>query len=467
MLKFKKLERKDFNKINEYIKNSEYKVCDLSVGVMLMYNDYFNYEIAYHNDTLIVKLFYDKVKQCFYPPLGKDISGAITEIEKYCTENEKTLSFTCVEESFLEYLKSRYSGDIDYFYNRNWSDYLYDFSEIESFAGGKFSGQRNHINKFKKNYPNYKYSKIEVKDIKRVERFLKKYQTFHTDMKGIEKAEYLNTFTLFRNYKKGYFIGGKIEIDGKIVAVSLGEYTKNSLIIHTEKALTTYQGIYPTAFNEFVRLAKKDGIIYINREDDAGDMGLRTSKTQYKPISLIHKNFVTIKKPFNIQKKPILKGDGICLTPIRKSETQTYYKLCTNKSLNKYWGYDYTKDISDLKVDSFYKMQLKDYKEKNNLCLAIREKQSSKMLGEVILYNFSYDNKVELGIRLFKKEQSKGYGTKAMTLLADYVEEVLNKKATAKCYKNNLSSQKMLLKCGFDLILTKGKFCYFEKTKKY
>ncbi len=466
MLKFKKLETKDFNKIQNYIKNSEYKVCDLSVGVMLMYNDYFNYEIAYYNDTLIVKLYYDKVKQCFYPPLGKDVLGAITEIEKYCTENEKTLAFTCVEESFLEYLKSRYSGDIDYFYDRNWSDYLYDFSEIESFAGGKFSGQRNHINKFKKNYPNYVYSPIELKDIKRVERFLKKYQSFHTDMKGVEKAEYLNTFSLFKNYKKGYFIGGKIEVDKKIIAVSLGEYTKTSLIIHTEKALTSYQGIYPTAFNEFVKHSKKDGVIYINREDDAGDLGLRTSKTQYKPISLIHKHFVTVKKPFNIQKKPTIKGDGFCLTPIKKSDTKSYYKLYVNKSLNKYWGYDFNKDIKNLQVDSFYKMQLKDYKDKNNLCLAIRKTPNSEMLGEVILYNFSYDGKVELGIRLFKKYQNMGYGTKVMTTLSNFANEVLGKIAVAKCYTSNLASQKMLTKSGFVLVGSKGKFCYFEKKKK-
>lgn len=36
---------------------------------------------------------------------------------------------------------------------RGWKDYLYYTEELASFAGRRYSGQRNHINKFRRDYP--------------------------------------------------------------------------------------------------------------------------------------------------------------------------------------------------------------------------------------------------------------------------------------------------------------------------
>ncbi len=61
------------------------------------------------------------------------------------------------------------------------------------------------------------------------------------------------------------------------------------MIIHVEKALIEYEGAYPTMAQEFAEQFAVDGIIYINREDDSDDPGLRKSKLQYNPIRLVDK----------------------------------------------------------------------------------------------------------------------------------------------------------------------------------
>ena len=82
-------------------------------------------------------------------------------------------------------------------------------------------------------------------------------------------------------------------------------------------------------------------------------------------------------------------------------------KSCINVAVknNKMWGFDYKKFNKNPTEEYFYKLQRDDFKNKFNLCLAIRENSSPDLIGEVILYKFDKQGNVEVGIRLFKKYQ--------------------------------------------------------------
>lgn len=461
MLKFKKFSLNSVKRVQKYTKSSPYLVCDLTGGVLYMWNDVYNLEYAEFQGALILKSNFKNKYVAFFPPLGDNFDLALSEIERYAEKNHLPLNFMCVEDEVLEKLSARYGGKIESEYHRDWSDYVYDFEEIKNFQGKKFSGQRNHINGFKKAYPNHEFKKIKSKDLPRIKEFLKEYRKEHKGGGRIEKNEYLNTLMLVDNFNSGNFFGGYMEIDKKICSFTIGEYAGKSLIIHIEKALKSYRGIYPATFNAFAKMAEKEGILYINREDDSGDLGLRTSKTQYHPIMLVNKNFVSVKKPMQIKTPPVLKGERVTLSKITKKDKDTYFKLYVNKTLNKYWGYDYKKDVPSPSPDAFYNMQLKDFKNQDVLCLAVRVK--GEMIGEAVLHNFTYDGKVEVGIRIFKKHFKKGYGTEAVKLISEYAETVLNKTPVAKCYLKNTASLACLQRAGFKVISSDKKFNYLGK----
>ena len=250
-----------------------------------------------------------------------------------------------------------------------------------------------------------------------------------------------------------------------MVGFSIGEIVGDTLIIHVEKALIEYQGVYPTLFNSFVKYVGEinPNLNYVNREDDSGDAGLRKSKLQYKPTHMVNKYLVKVKPYWQVNDYPTLIGDGIVLNKIEDRDKQNYLALCTDEELNKLWGYDYKQDesiTSDIDENTFFDMQAYDDSVGFSINLAIRERLDGELLGEIIIYNSTYNGDVELGCRVAKAHQGKGLGKKALALAAKYAES-LNLKPHAKCFKQNVASKKIILANGFTLCKEDEEFYHF------
>ena len=100
----------------------------------------------------------------------------------------------------------------------------------------------------------------------------------------------------------GELFTGLIRVDGKVEAVSLGEYScpisKEAVLVHVEKANPEIRGLYQAINREFCRHLP-DHVIYVNREEDVGDPGLRYSKEAYHPERLLAKYIMEKKENGN------------------------------------------------------------------------------------------------------------------------------------------------------------------------
>ena len=65
--------------------------------------------------------------------------------------------------------------------------------------------------------------------------------------------------------------------------------------IHFEKASKDFSNAY-AALNKLFAEKLVSKYKYINREDDAGDEGLRKAKLSYRPVFMVEKGTVTRKK---------------------------------------------------------------------------------------------------------------------------------------------------------------------------
>ena len=259
-----------------------------------------------------------------------------------------------------------------------------------------------------------------------------------------------------------FLTGGMLDGE-KLIALSLAEKCGDTLIIHIEKALYSYTGVYPTLVQAFAD-AFGDGCQWINREDDAADRGLRTSKLQYGPAKLAPKyRFDPQNELLNhVETIPELKTARLTLSALTEADIPAYNALVLDSDRNRWWGYD---DVGGLgghvEERSFFDVARRDFEDRQAVNFAVR--LDGKLIGEAVLYRFDCRGGAELGCRIDKAYAGSGYGTEAFAAVADWgLYKIHLSRVVAKCYKENQASYKMLSAC----MRKKGEddtFFYFEK----
>ena len=74
--------------------------------------------------------------------------------------------------------------------------------------------------------------------------------------------------------------------------------------------------------------ANAQGLRWINREDDAGDKGLRTSKLQYLPAELGAKVRIRVRNELAyLDKIPLLTSERLTLDAMNEGDKETYNRL--------------------------------------------------------------------------------------------------------------------------------------------
>ena len=207
-----------------------------------------------------------------------------------------------------------------------------------------------------------------------------------------------------------------------------------------------------------------EGCRWINREDDAGDRGLRTSKLQYGPAKLAPKYRFEIQNELmhHVRDIPVLETERLTLSAITQEDLAAYNALVLDGDRNRWWGYD---DVGGLggpvKETSFLDVARQDFQARRAVNFAVR--LDGQMIGEAVLYRFDFRGGAELGCRIDAAHAGHGYGTEAFAAVADWALYKVNlNRVVAKCYKENAASYKMLSSC----MRKNGQdetFFYFEK----
>lgn len=287
---FKTPEISDRLWVDEILKGQEVLNCDAPFGTIYVWQREYGTKICHYKDFYIVAHTYDKGKIYFDLPIGNgDVQDALKFMIDYAKKNKLQYAVSASGDKQAEILRNilplhKYTERT----NRDNAEYIYLSENLAYLKGRRYHSKRNHIARFKNKY-NYTTELIDENNFSDA--------LMVNDMWCIEHGGHKETGSLsencairraFRYYGELGFKGMLLKIDGKPVAMTLGEpLGNNCFVVHFEKAINGIDGAY-AAINNFFSETLTD-YKYINREEDMGIEGLRKAKLSYKPEILLEK----------------------------------------------------------------------------------------------------------------------------------------------------------------------------------
>lgn len=225
----------------------------------------------------------------------------LLEAKRMFNAKGQDLYVSLIPEPLVHYLEECFPGKVFAEHDRNEDDYIYLKEELISLSGRKLHQKKNHLNYFLKNYEfTYEEATPEMaEEIMAYIEYKNEYKLGETpeEWKEILEMETEAIRELLKFLGKG-LLSGVIRINGRIEAVTLGEFAKTNskemVLVHVEKADDRIRGLYQAINNEFCKRLPEE-TVYVNREEDMGLMNLRQTKLSYKPVKMTEKYFAIIR----------------------------------------------------------------------------------------------------------------------------------------------------------------------------
>lgn len=277
---------------------ARYRTCDFTVGGMFMWTDYFRYQYAVVNDTLFVMGLNenDLSTVAFSLPCGAmELRKSLPLLMEHCRRTGIKCVLSAVPETVLPEIENVVGG-VDVEPLDSWSDYLYEIDGLSTLTGKKYGKKRNHVNRFADENPGYDFSELTSANLPDVEEFFER-QKLAPDKSITADYERLQVREVLRRSRLFGFEGAVLTtpLHG-VVAFAMGEVIGDTLYVHIEKMDHTVEGAGETVNKLFAAMMKEryPQLRFVNREEDAGDEGLRKAKLSYHPAAILTKYNVAI-----------------------------------------------------------------------------------------------------------------------------------------------------------------------------
>lgn len=297
MLDFKAIELSDKAWVDPLVFAENSPSADFNFGNMYMWDSRFRQQICPYGGRLIVRPQYSRHPFFAWPVGHGDLAPVLKKLEACAKESGLPFMLRGVTAENLPLLEELYPGRLQVQADRDYWDYIYDIEKLATLSGKKLHGQRNHCNRFEKEN-DWQFSPMTAADIPACRALLDAWMESRQpeELDGL-REEYSAISRGFEAFEALGLEGGLLFAGEQLVAFSMGEkISADTFDVHFEKALPGVAGAYSMVNREFARQIQKTypEILWLNREDDTGEPGLRQAKLSYHPARMVEKHTVVI-----------------------------------------------------------------------------------------------------------------------------------------------------------------------------
>lgn len=293
MLDFKAVTLNDKGFIEELLAKSETKSSMYLFMTLYTWSSSFSIKVAREGDTLYVCQGQGEQRLYLYPAGEYKTAEAIERLKQDARERGIKLRISA-EKHQLEELLAVKPNEFTVDYDRDNSEYVYSSEALISLKGRKYHGKRNHISKFIRNHPDWRFERLTEENKQLCVDISRSWCRSEHNSAECQCADGCAVKRAMEQLNKLGAVGGLIYADDKAVAFTVGErLSDDTFVVHFEKALPGYEEAYTLINQQFAEHMLRD-YKYINREEDMGLEGLRRAKLSYCPEFLIDKYLITL-----------------------------------------------------------------------------------------------------------------------------------------------------------------------------
>lgn len=275
--------------MTQKLKEEDAQACEYTFANNFIWRKVYQVEVGEIEGCGIIR-FWEEGHYAYSFPLGNgDKKKAITLLRGLCEKRNDILRMSPLVEEQKNWLLKEFPGEFELDAQRDDFDYIYTTEKLSTLKGKKLHGKRNHIARFK-DADDWEYEELSETNKAECREMAKSWillrqekwsEEMELEMQVLEEA--------LSNMEALQLSGGVLRKAGEIVAFTIGEpLNSNTFDVHFEKAYPDLQGAYPMINQQFVLHACRD-YLYVNREEDTGDLGLRKAKLSYYPDILLKK----------------------------------------------------------------------------------------------------------------------------------------------------------------------------------
>lgn len=290
MIPFEKIQTAQREKYNALLRKAN-KGCEYSFTNIRIWG---RQQAAFIDGYLVLFSQFDR--KAVYPfPVGEgDIRPVLDAIIHDAKMRGIPCCITGLSEKNVATLEQLYPGKFRFHCDRNAFDYVYNIDDLADLKGRKFQKKRNHLNRFRSLYPNWRVETLTPVNIEAVRQMAAEW--YETRLEHDPQADFqLEQRALRRALDRYDRLGleGMVLYDGdRVIAFSIAsQLSEDTMDVHFEKAREDVDGAYTAinqAFSQYLR-DKHLQIRYLDREEDMGIEGLRKAKLSYCPDHMVEK----------------------------------------------------------------------------------------------------------------------------------------------------------------------------------
>lgn len=268
---------------------------DASFVNLFLLREKYGTELAFSGDTLLRRYSAGFRAGAYGFPLGGDLRSAVSLLRQDSAEHGQPLRLTLLTREQCDALRTVFPDAFLFSQADDYTEYLYLRENLAELRGSKYHGKRNHIAQFWRSHPDAYIQPLIAENVRYAVDIARKWLESRSNPDDPSlQFEFACIEEAAMNWESLRLSGLLLYAGGIPVGMTVvSEISAGIWDVHFEKVIPDQPHAWPVVANEMAKCLPQAK--FINREEDLGENGMRTSKRSYKP-DLLNEKFIAVWK---------------------------------------------------------------------------------------------------------------------------------------------------------------------------